>query len=227
MRHAVTKHNWSTPRSFFPWYQTGVDRLIDRKTDRGREKITWAATSQQKLSQVSDSELPHRRQWIGELNPVKLLSSDGVNRAPMLLVFSQHKRHSSVLWHLLSDRIPSVFLFRYTVFTFSLSLSLCLHSNVIDDFSFSFCCRVDYRFANMWSSPLASLLLLLLLFVCSFSSNHHLHLIITRLSLIDDLTSGLRMLIDTSKNRSSRRCRSFTQSLSSNFLSPYFTSLRS
>ena len=71
-------------------------------------------------------------------------SNDSVHRSPLPIISSQCKRHLSVVWHLLSDRIPSVFLFQCTMFTFSPSLSslpccLCLHSNVIDDFSFSFC----------------------------------------------------------------------------------------
>jgi hypothetical protein len=103
------------------------------------------------------------------------------------------------------------------------------HSNVIDLFSFFH--LVDCRFVTIWSLPLADqiflLLLLLLHLLHSSSNNNHTHLIITRLSMIDGLTSGHHTYIDVCIHRSFCRSHFFTQSLSLTFLSSYFTSLLS
>ena len=65
MRHALTKQNWSPTCSFSPCDQTRIDRLIDWLVDEGRERgRPWVAASQQNLSQVSDSQLPHRRRSV-------------------------------------------------------------------------------------------------------------------------------------------------------------------
>jgi hypothetical protein len=58
-------------------------------------------------------------------------------------------------------------------------------------FSFYLFLFIDFRFTAIWPLPSADqLCLLLLLLLRLFSNNNHTHLILTRLSMIDGLTSG-------------------------------------